>query len=213
LRGGAFNNNPLNVRSSNRNRNEPANRNNNIGFRPASTLRRACGFVRPESAGPNVPRSVPGCKVQAAALGRAVPDGPAEGSAWPGGSGRPQGSKAPPGRFVPGGDLAQHGNRYRHPFAHVGEFARLAEGRTPALTSPRRRSAPKRSPRPAAPPTRFRHGGKGNKRRQAQERRPIHLSLVDKIDLPKPTLATDGRRLSLAVCEKNGRFPTGGSIK
>ena len=33
LRGGAWNNNPRNVRVSNRNRNEPTNRNNNIGFR------------------------------------------------------------------------------------------------------------------------------------------------------------------------------------
>ncbi len=33
LRGGSWNNNPQNVRASNRNRNEPANRNNNIGFR------------------------------------------------------------------------------------------------------------------------------------------------------------------------------------
>lgn len=33
LRGGSWNNNPRNVRVSNRNRNEPDNRNNNIGFR------------------------------------------------------------------------------------------------------------------------------------------------------------------------------------
>jgi hypothetical protein len=44
VRGGSWNNNPDNLRSSNRNRNEPDNRNNNIGFRvarvlsPASTL-------------------------------------------------------------------------------------------------------------------------------------------------------------------------------
>jgi hypothetical protein len=50
LRGGAFNNDPLNVRSANRNRNEPANRNDNNGFRPASTLRRALALVPPESA-------------------------------------------------------------------------------------------------------------------------------------------------------------------
>ena len=35
LRGGSWNNNGRNVRSANRNRNEPANRNDNIGFRLA----------------------------------------------------------------------------------------------------------------------------------------------------------------------------------
>lgn len=35
LRGGSWNNNGRNCRSANRNRNEPANRNNNIGFRLA----------------------------------------------------------------------------------------------------------------------------------------------------------------------------------
>ncbi|MEO0786929.1 MAG: SUMF1/EgtB/PvdO family nonheme iron enzyme, partial [Pseudomonadota bacterium] len=38
LRGGSWNNNPQNLRSANRNRNNPTNRNNNIGFRVASTL-------------------------------------------------------------------------------------------------------------------------------------------------------------------------------
>jgi hypothetical protein len=33
LRGGSWNNNPRNVRCANRNRNNPDNRNNNIGFR------------------------------------------------------------------------------------------------------------------------------------------------------------------------------------
>ncbi|MGI9065300.1 MAG: SUMF1/EgtB/PvdO family nonheme iron enzyme [Pyrinomonadaceae bacterium] len=33
LRGGSWNNNATNVRSANRNRNTPDNRNNNIGFR------------------------------------------------------------------------------------------------------------------------------------------------------------------------------------
>lgn len=32
-RGGSWNNNPRNVRSANRNRNSPNNRNNNLGFR------------------------------------------------------------------------------------------------------------------------------------------------------------------------------------
>lgn len=41
LRGGSWNNKPENVRASNRNRNEPTNRNNNNGFRllrPAKTV-------------------------------------------------------------------------------------------------------------------------------------------------------------------------------
>jgi len=38
LRDGAFNNQPSNVRSAYRNNNSPTNRNNNNGFRPASTL-------------------------------------------------------------------------------------------------------------------------------------------------------------------------------
>ncbi|MBX3050356.1 MAG: SUMF1/EgtB/PvdO family nonheme iron enzyme [Caldilineaceae bacterium] len=33
LRGGSWNNNATNVRTANRNRNEPDNRNNNVGFR------------------------------------------------------------------------------------------------------------------------------------------------------------------------------------
>ncbi|MBM4387842.1 MAG: SUMF1/EgtB/PvdO family nonheme iron enzyme [Deltaproteobacteria bacterium] len=37
LRGGSWNNNTDNLRASNRNRNEPDNRNNNNGFRVAST--------------------------------------------------------------------------------------------------------------------------------------------------------------------------------
>jgi hypothetical protein len=38
LRGGSWNNNGRNARSANRNDNAPENRNNNLGFRPASTL-------------------------------------------------------------------------------------------------------------------------------------------------------------------------------
>ncbi|WP_416676628.1 SUMF1/EgtB/PvdO family nonheme iron enzyme [Egbenema bharatensis] len=40
LRGGSWNNNPRNCRSANRNRNNPDNRNNNIGFRVV------CGSAR-----------------------------------------------------------------------------------------------------------------------------------------------------------------------
>lgn len=46
LRGGGWNNNPQNLRSANRNRNQPDNRNNNFGFRLASTIfARADGFT------------------------------------------------------------------------------------------------------------------------------------------------------------------------
>jgi hypothetical protein len=38
LRGGSWNNNPQNLRAANRNRNAPANRNNNAGFRLSRTL-------------------------------------------------------------------------------------------------------------------------------------------------------------------------------
>ncbi|MGH6815311.1 MAG: SUMF1/EgtB/PvdO family nonheme iron enzyme [Hyphomicrobiaceae bacterium] len=38
--GGSWNNNPDNLRSANRNRNQPDNQNNNVGFRLASTLLR-----------------------------------------------------------------------------------------------------------------------------------------------------------------------------
>ncbi len=51
LRGGSFNNNAHNVRSAYRNNNNPDNRNNNIGFRVASTLRQTHSFVMPESTG------------------------------------------------------------------------------------------------------------------------------------------------------------------
>jgi hypothetical protein len=40
LRGGSWNNNANNVRTSNRNRNNPTNRNNNVGFRCANTSMR-----------------------------------------------------------------------------------------------------------------------------------------------------------------------------
>ncbi|MBN2001197.1 SUMF1/EgtB/PvdO family nonheme iron enzyme [candidate division KSB1 bacterium] len=45
LRGGAFNNNPRNVRCANRNRNHPDNCNNNVGFRVVlSTLFKYAGI-------------------------------------------------------------------------------------------------------------------------------------------------------------------------
>lgn len=41
LRGGSWNNDVTNLRASNRNRNEPENRNNNIGFRVARDVERS----------------------------------------------------------------------------------------------------------------------------------------------------------------------------
>ncbi len=68
MRGGSWNNNPQNVRVSNRNRNEPTNRNNNIGFRCAGYAERglggfeACGREPVSSTEiPGVPTPLPGC--------------------------------------------------------------------------------------------------------------------------------------------------------
>jgi hypothetical protein len=146
LRGGAFNNNPLNLRSADRNRNAPANRNNNNGFRPASTLRWALAFVRPESAGRLTCGACRGAKSRSSPCVAPFSDGPAEGSVWPGGSGRPHGSKAPPGRVVGGVGLDQRGHHHR-PFASVWEFARHATGRASAMTSP----PPPKCSEPVAP--------------------------------------------------------------
>jgi formylglycine-generating enzyme required for sulfatase activity len=44
LRGGSWNNNANNCRAANRNRNEPGNRNNNIGLRLASTTSARIGL-------------------------------------------------------------------------------------------------------------------------------------------------------------------------
>lgn len=43
LRGASWNNKPSRLRSANRNRNDPTNRNNNIGFRLAEVLPGALG--------------------------------------------------------------------------------------------------------------------------------------------------------------------------
>jgi retron-type reverse transcriptase len=45
LRGGSWNNNPRNLRSANRNRNSPDNRNSNYGFRVGSTLSARAGAI------------------------------------------------------------------------------------------------------------------------------------------------------------------------
>ncbi|MFM9939438.1 MAG: SUMF1/EgtB/PvdO family nonheme iron enzyme [Hyphomicrobiaceae bacterium] len=59
MRGGSWNNNPQNLRSANRNNNQPDNRNNNIGFRLARTLirqnRHDHGLVSKESLAPPRP--------------------------------------------------------------------------------------------------------------------------------------------------------------
>jgi len=47
LRGGSWNNNPRNCRSANRNNNDPTKRNDNNGFRVASTLEAGTGGPRP----------------------------------------------------------------------------------------------------------------------------------------------------------------------
>jgi len=67
LRGGSWNNNPRNVRVSNRNRNSPGERNNNIGFRCVGDGRRPwdegesrSGLI-PAAGGPSCdPEAVPG---------------------------------------------------------------------------------------------------------------------------------------------------------
>ncbi|MGH9671840.1 MAG: SUMF1/EgtB/PvdO family nonheme iron enzyme [Bryobacteraceae bacterium] len=41
VRGGSWNNNPRNLRVSNRNRNEPDNRNDNLGFRCVRDVKRS----------------------------------------------------------------------------------------------------------------------------------------------------------------------------
>ena len=67
LRGGAFNNNPNNLRAANRNNNDPDNRNDNIGFRcaaagPGEFLKGQVRLVHGRGAGAEreKSRSVPG---------------------------------------------------------------------------------------------------------------------------------------------------------
>jgi hypothetical protein len=56
VRGGSWNNDPRNLRSAVRNRNEPDNRNDNLGFRPASTLARQSRPVQgPDGCASGVP--------------------------------------------------------------------------------------------------------------------------------------------------------------
>lgn len=61
-RGGGWNNNARNCRSANRNRNDPGNRDNNLGVRLVSTVKDSEGPIRsdprPASAGTNMARPV-----------------------------------------------------------------------------------------------------------------------------------------------------------
>jgi hypothetical protein len=95
--GGAFNNDAVNVRSANRNDNGPADRNDNNGFRPASTLRRAAGPALPESAGPPGPAERAGVQSPRRRPESRPHRRPGRRKRRPGRSGRPKGSKAPPG--------------------------------------------------------------------------------------------------------------------
>ena len=83
MRGGSWNNNPQNVRVSNRNRNEPTNRNNNIGFRCAGYAER--GLSGSEVRGPEpvssteipgAPTPFPGRRSRRRRQGRQTASGP-----------------------------------------------------------------------------------------------------------------------------------------
>lgn len=100
LRGGSFINNATNLRSANRNNNQPGNRDNNNGFRVASTLRQAFGCLsgqNPRAVDVDFPQSVqvqsPGRRPVSGCIRFGQIENP------PGGTGRPQGSNAPPGTF------------------------------------------------------------------------------------------------------------------
>ncbi|MBL7040093.1 MAG: SUMF1/EgtB/PvdO family nonheme iron enzyme [Pirellulaceae bacterium] len=101
LRGGSFDDLTGDVGSAVRYRTQPDNRNNNIGFRVASTLRQTNASVTPESAGQVLYRPPCGvCQVQSSG------HRPVSGCLQfgrirnrPGGSGRPKGSNAPPGHL------------------------------------------------------------------------------------------------------------------
>ncbi|MEW6267649.1 MAG: hypothetical protein AB1641_31640 [Thermodesulfobacteriota bacterium] len=64
-RGGGWNNNAQNCRSANRDRNEPGNRNNNLGFRLASTRSRRYPCVqrfKERAVRVQAPVRLPGCR-------------------------------------------------------------------------------------------------------------------------------------------------------
>jgi hypothetical protein len=65
LRGGAFNNHLMNARSAYRNDNGPANHNNKVGLRVASTSRQTPRLPGRNPEAKSFLRSVPKCQVQA----------------------------------------------------------------------------------------------------------------------------------------------------
>ena len=75
LRGGSFNNQAQNLRSANRNRNEPSNRNRNNGFRCARGGAPTCGSYQHQErhAGSTEAWASPGLHPQPARSGRLWP--------------------------------------------------------------------------------------------------------------------------------------------
>ena len=77
LRGASFNNNPNNLRSANRSRNHPENRNNNIGFRAswsASGAPDSAGHRGWESPARQIPVTPETTDLQSAGSEHATPD-------------------------------------------------------------------------------------------------------------------------------------------
>jgi hypothetical protein len=113
LRGGAFNNQPSNVRSASPNWNQPANRNNNAGFRLASAWQRGNCLAPPEF---EDEFSVSKCAAKSKPLsrgGREVLSGQTKNR--PGGSSWASASNAPPGQFPSRDSRAQPRRNF-----HVG---------------------------------------------------------------------------------------------
>jgi len=99
LRGGSWNNQADNCRSSIRNHNQPDNRNNNIGFRVASTLQRIIESAAPEPTDSRKEfcRERAKCKVQIVVLCSAGAVQSGQISDEPGGAGRLKSSNVTPG--------------------------------------------------------------------------------------------------------------------
>ncbi len=100
LRGGTFNNHASNVRCAYRNHNGPANRNNNVGFRPASTSRQIAVIcqarIRRRLFSSGACRNAKSRSWSGVEL---PVRGSAKGNASPAGLVGRNGSKAPPGIF------------------------------------------------------------------------------------------------------------------
>ena len=81
LRGGSWNNNPQNLRAARRNRNNTKNRNNNVGFRVASTTAARAARITVLAGVHGSSRAV--LMIMAGASGlRPLPLGPVLGDAW-----------------------------------------------------------------------------------------------------------------------------------